>query len=118
MSEKIMATNVIFVEDGSVDVDEIERKFPYTPIIIYRQGSLKPEFKAVDIPVTYIKEHNTFTPNEIGLAFLKTFDEVCSEDYDPHCNAYTHTHILTGANKREFIDKVLDKLTGVDPSDN
>lgn len=114
MNEKTIAKTVLFVEDGSVDTDELEKLFPDIPIIIYRQGSLKPEFKIMDTPVEYVKKSDTFTPNQIGLAFLKTFDDVCSVDYDPHCNDYTHTLTITNANKREFIDKVLAKLTGAD----
>ena len=43
-----MINKVLFVEDGSVDVDEVAKIFPYMPIIVYRQGSPKPEF--VDFP--------------------------------------------------------------------
>lgn len=43
-----MINKVLFVEDGSVDVEEVARTLPYIPIVIYRQGSCKPEF--VDLP--------------------------------------------------------------------
>lgn len=105
---------ILFVEDGSIDIDELKKILPEVAVIVYRQGSLKPEFKEIDTKVVPDISKNYFTPNQIVLAFLKTFDDVCSKDFDPHCNDYTHTYTLTGANKREFIYKVLDKLTGVD----
>ena len=72
---------VLFVEDGSVDVVELQEMLPEVPIIIYRQGSLKPEFRDVDTPVKVIKKEPcepegmcadkalpTFTPDEIRAA--------------------------------------------------
>lgn len=43
-----MINKVLFVEDGSVDTGELKKILPYVPIIVYRQGSCKPEF--VDLP--------------------------------------------------------------------
>ena len=69
---------VLFVEDGSVDIDELQEMLPEVPIIIYRQGSLKPEFQDVDTTVKVVKKEPfepegmcadkadpTFTPEEI-----------------------------------------------------
>ena len=41
----------LFVEDGSVDVDDLQKFFDEqnqkVKIVVYRQGSIKPEFKTV-----------------------------------------------------------------------
>lgn len=50
-------SKVLFVEDGSVDVDELQEMLPEVPIIIYRQGSLKPEFLDVDTTVKVVKKN-------------------------------------------------------------
>lgn len=36
-------TKVLYVEDGSVDIDDLQDSLKDTKIIIYRQGSMKPE---------------------------------------------------------------------------
>lgn len=36
-------TKVLYVEDGSVDVDELEQSLKDTKVIVYRQGAVKPD---------------------------------------------------------------------------
>lgn len=40
-------TKIMYVEDGSVDVPELESELPDTKIIVYRQGSCPPELKDI-----------------------------------------------------------------------
>lgn len=83
---------VLFVEDGSVDVDELQEMLPEVPIIIYRAGSLKPEFEDVDTPVNVIKKEPSepkdmcadkalpvYTPEEISKVIRQTLSD---DDYD------------------------------------
>ena len=83
---------VLFVEDGSVDVDELQEMLPEVPVIIYRAGSLKPEFVDVDTPVNVIKKEPreqegmctdkslpVYTPEEIITAIKQTLSD---SDYD------------------------------------
>lgn len=37
----------MYVEDGSVDVAELESELPDTKIIVYRQGACPPELKDI-----------------------------------------------------------------------
>jgi hypothetical protein len=48
-----MIKNIIYVEDGSVDVDKLEADLTEeTLIIIYRQGSICPKIEQLDEPLT------------------------------------------------------------------
>lgn len=48
-----MINNIIYVEDGSVDVDELQDAVGTdTKIIIYRQGSTKPIVEQLQKPIT------------------------------------------------------------------
>lgn len=40
-------TKIMYVEDGSVDVAELESELPDTKIIVYRQGARPPELKDI-----------------------------------------------------------------------
>ena len=47
-----MIKNIIYVEDGSVDVDALEEQFGNdTGIIVYRQGAVKPEILQLAEPI-------------------------------------------------------------------
>ena len=55
VAEKIKEpiSDVIFVEDGSADIDELQKQFgDNVPIIIYRQGGAKPEIQHLACPIT------------------------------------------------------------------
>ena len=46
-------SDVIFVEDGSVDEDKLQEQFgDNVPIIVYRQGGAKPEIQHLACPIT------------------------------------------------------------------
>ena len=117
-------SKVLFVEDGSVDVDELQDILPEVPVIIYRAGSLKPEFVDVDTPVNVIKKEKSgpegmcadkalpvYTPEEIG----KVIRQMLSDDgYDQLCiNTY---------NVDSFVRCIMQRLSamktesGADPS--
>lgn len=40
-------TKIMYVEEGSVDVSELEAELPDTKIIVYRQGACVPELKDI-----------------------------------------------------------------------
>lgn len=40
-------TKVMYIEDGSLDVKELESELPDTKIIVYRQGSAPPELRDI-----------------------------------------------------------------------
>ena len=117
-------SKVLFVEDGSVDVDELQKILPEVPVIIYRAGSLKPEFVDVDTPVNIIKKEQrepegmcadkalpVYTAEEIG----KVIRQMLSDDgYDQLCiNTY---------NVDSFVRCIMQRLSamktesGADPS--
>mgnify|MGYP003312602242 CR=1 FL=1 len=54
-----MIKDIIFVEDGSVDVDELNAMFgKETHIIVYRQGSCKPTIQHLENPLkTSVEEY-------------------------------------------------------------
>lgn len=46
-------SDVIFVEDGSADIDKLQEQFgDNVPIIVYRQGGVKPEIQHLACPIT------------------------------------------------------------------
>ena len=47
-----MIKNVIYVEDGSVDVDELQESLGEdTKVIVYRQGARRPEIEQLAEPI-------------------------------------------------------------------
>ena len=47
-----MIKNIIYVEDGSVDVDELQESLGEdTKIILYRQGAVKPVVEQLAVPI-------------------------------------------------------------------
>lgn len=46
-------SKIMYVEDGTVDIDELKESMPDTKIIVYRAGGRPPELK--DISVTPLK---------------------------------------------------------------
>ena len=47
LKDKKIYTKIMYVEDGSVDVAELESELPDTKIIVYRQGACPPELKDI-----------------------------------------------------------------------
>lgn len=133
---------VLFVEDGSVDVDELQEILPEVPIIIYRQGSLKPEFQDVDTPVKVIKKElcepegmcadkadPTYTPDEIRNAISAVLSLKGESFYNAANKKYEKIFTLNPQTIEFFAACVLRELTeaktcgavhirGVDPSDD
>lgn len=117
-------SKVLFVEDGSVDVDELQKILPEVPVIIYRAGSLKPEFVDVDTPVNVIKKEPreqedmcadkalpVYTAEEIGKVIKQMLSD---NDYDQLC--------IDAYNVDSFVRCIMQKLSamktesGDDPS--
>lgn len=115
---------VLFVEDGSVDVDELQEILPEVPIIIYRQGSLKPEFQDVDTPVKVVKKEPcepegmcadkadpTFTPEEIRAAISEALSLKGESFYNAANKKYEKMYTLNPQNIEFFAACVLRELT-------
>ena len=106
---------VLFVEDGSVDVDELQEMLPEVPVIIYRAGSLKPEFVDVDTPVNIIKKEPreqegmcadkalpAYTPEEIGKVIRQMLSD---EGYDQLC--------IDAYNVDSFVSCIMQRLSAM-----
>lgn len=128
-------SKVLFVEDGSVDVDELQKILPEVPVIIYRAGSLKPEFVDVDTPVNVIKKEPcepegmcavkadpTFTPDEIREAIKQTLLNKGKKKLNIESQSYTHMFLLDSESIDFFAACVIRELaetkteSGADPS--
>ena len=115
---------VLFVEDGSVDVVELQEMLPEVPIIIYRQGSLKPEFQDVDTQVKVVKKEPcepegmcadkalpTFTPDEIREAIHAALSLKGESFYNAANKKYEKMYTLNPQNIELFAACVLKELT-------
>lgn len=127
-------SKILFVEDGSVDVDEVQQMLPEVPIVIYRSGSIKPEFTDIDTPVNVIKKEPcepegmcadkalpTFTPEEIREAIKQTLLNKGNANWNVESQSYIHTFLLNSASIDFFTACVIRELTeaktcGADPS--
>lgn len=127
-------SKILFVEDGSVDVDEVQRMLPEVPIVIYRAGSIKPEFTDIDTPVNVIKKEPcepkgvctdkalpVYTPEEIREAIKETLFHIGVEDFNVAAMERVFNFSLDAKGMEYFISYVLQKLTeaktcGADPS--
>ena len=120
---------VLFVEDGSVDVDELQEMLPEVPIIIYRQGSLKPEFVDVDTLVKVIKKEPcapesmckdkadpTYTPEEIGIAINNALSLNGKSSFSPELNRYDNIYTLSSKSVASFIKYVFQELNKMNTS--
>ena len=107
-----MNKTVLFVEDGSVDVEELEKMdLGVDNIIIYRQGSKRPEFVDLEAPDTKCGE---FDEKAIRYAVAKAITD--SAKYN------RITSLLETAwsidNIDTCVDKVISILRGENPDDD
>lgn len=127
-------SKILFVEDGSVDVDEVQQMLPEVPIVIYRAGSIKPEFTDIDTPVNVIKKEPcepegmcavkadpTFTPEEIRKAISAALSLKGESYYNTAAGKYEKFFTLNPKNIDFFTACVIRELTeaktcGADPS--
>lgn len=127
-------SKILFVEDGSVDVDEVQQMLPEVPIVIYRAGSIKPEFTDIDTPVNVIKKEPcepegmcadkalpVYTPEEIREAIKQTLLSKGKKQWNIESQSYIHTFLLNSASIDFFTACVIRELTkaktcGADPS--
>lgn len=118
-----MANTVLFVEDGSVDIDELQEILPDVPIIVYRQGSLKPEFHDVDTPVKVIKKEScepegmctdkalpVYTPEEIRKAISAVLNLKGENSYNPAVGEWNKVFILDPHSMDSFMACVFQEL--------
>lgn len=124
-----MNKTILFIEDGSVDVDDVKEALPGIELVVYRQGAPMPTFVDVEVsdPCEGIcedtdKEDATprFKAEEVRSAIKKTFKEICKKTtYSPFATQYQTSFILNEALLPCFIDDVITTLTeGADPSDD
>lgn len=117
-------SKVLFVEDGSVDVDELQKILPEVPVIIYRAGSLKPEFVDVDTPVNVIKKEPcepegmcadkalpVYTPEEIREAIKHTLLNKGKRKFNIESQSYTRMLLLDSESIDFFAVCVIQELT-------
>lgn len=127
-------SKILFVEDGSVDVDEVQQMLPEVPIVIYRAGSIKPEFTDIDTPVNVIKKEPcepegmcadkalpTFTPEEIREAIKETLLSKGKKKWNIESQSYSYMFLLDSENINFIAACVIQELTeaktcGADPS--
>ena len=127
-------SKILFVEDGSVDVDEVQQMLPEVPIVIYRAGSIKPEFTDIDTTVNVIKKEPcepegmcadkalpVYTPDEIREAIKQTLLSKGNANWNVESQSYIHTFLLNSASIDFFTACVLRELIeaktcGADPS--
>ncbi len=108
-----MTKKVLFVEDGSVDVDELEKMdLGVDNIVIYRQGSKRPEF--VDLETQDIKS-GEFGEKAIRYAVAKaiTASAKCVTEYKTIDNCLETTWRIN--NIDACVDRVISILRGVNP---
>lgn len=108
-----MTKKVLFVEDGSVDVDELEKMdLGVDNIIIYRQGSKRPEFVDMETPET---KGGEFTEKAICYAVAKaiTASAKCVTEYKTIDNCLETTWRIN--NIDACVDRVISILRGENP---
>lgn len=111
-----MNKTVLFVEDGSVDVEELEKMdLGVDNIIIYRQGSKRPEFVDLEASDTKCGE---FGEKAIRYAVAKAITD--SAKYVEKYNAITSLLETTWRidNIDTCVDKVISILRGENPDDD
>lgn len=127
-------SKILFVEDGSVDVDEVQQMLPEVPIVIYRAGSIKPEFTDIDTPVNVIKKEPcepegmctdkalpVYTPEEIREAFKRALLSKGKKKWNIESQSYSNMLLLDSESINFFAACVIQELTeaktcGADPS--
>lgn len=127
-------SKILFVEDGSVDVDEVQQMLPEVPIVIYRAGSIKPEFTDIDTPVNVIKKEPcepegmctdkalpVYTPEEIREAIKQALLSKGKKKWNIESQSYSNMLLLDSESINFFAACVIQELTeaktcGADPS--
>ena len=108
-----MIKKVLFVEDGSVDIDELEKiDLGVDNIIIYRQGSKRPEFVDLEAPDT---KGGGFDEKTISYAVAKAI-RCCSNRVSQYNAASDEIHTTWRIEDIDAcVDKVISILRGEDP---
>lgn len=79
-----MIKNIIYVEDGSVDVDELKEMLgEETKIIVYRQGAVKPIIEQLDTPIDNTKKLVSVIRKEIAKEIISYLDTLKGCDGTP-----------------------------------
>lgn len=110
-----MTKKVLFVEDGSVDVDKLEEMdLGVDSIIIYRQGSKRPEFVDLEAPDTKSGE---FDEKAIRFAVAKAIATLsdCVGTYNAIDNRIITTYHIDSIDA--CADKVISILRGEEDPD-
>lgn len=111
-------SKILFVEDGSVDVDELEKILPEVPIVVYRQGSLKPEFVEADTTVRCLNKNGApegyYDLNDIHDAVIRAYEKQGTVSLNPI--DFTRFVALQDSSIEKFIEEIARQLqnSGVD----
>lgn len=95
-----MIKNILYVEDGSVDLDELESTLTTeTKIIVYRQGSTLPRLVQLQVPINDTFSEEEFKTQEkltvkefaekIDLYLIKLFHQ--AHDSQKECEQHNGT---------------------------
>ena len=88
-----MIKNVIYVEDGSVDVDELQETVgEETKVIVYRAGSKPPEIVQLSTPINTV------------------FDDKLQKVYNKIVSTREHFNELYVMNKTQQVDRQIKAI--------
>lgn len=118
-----MCNQVLLVEDGSVDLDEVKEALPDIPVIVYRNGAVPPTFVDISHDPSFdglaagepkpevIERDSPVAMERVRQAIKSVFDEVCycNEEFDVRDNRYVKCAIFRG-DADDFIDEVRKRL--------
>ena len=104
-----MIKNILYVEDGSVDVDELKEGLsPETKIIVYRQGSAIPRLVQVEKPIA--EKEFSVDEEAVRRYYVEKMLELLKHDRSKVSNEYCRsTSSFQAAILRAQTD-VYDKL--------
>ena len=110
-----MIKNILYVEDGSVDLDELKSTLTNeTKIIVYRQGSYPPTLVQPRLPINDISSEAEFTGkrNTIeDLSFLVANAIINNSTAEETAEyLYKHNYRKQSETVKEFAEKLLDKI--------
>ena len=114
-----MCNQVLLVEDGSVDLDDVKEALPDIPVIVYRAGAVPPTFVDISHGPLFdglaagepkpevIERDSPATMERVWQAIKSVFDEKCYKERDGL--TYQENNKFYG-DVYDFIDEVRKRL--------
>lgn len=114
-----MCNQVLLVEDGSVDLDEVKEALPDIPVIVYRNGAVPPTFVDISHDPSFdglaagepkpevIERDSPATMERVWQAIKRVFDEKCYKERNEL--TYQENNKFYG-DVYDFIDEVRKRL--------